>query len=210
MHGFIDRGGDNCRVKFSACVSSESLPHKLPPAKRNKTSNCRASPRKQRQGPLKVDCAPRNIICGINCLLKAVNGASVIHESISKILQQPHSLQVPTAQSWASRQKRVVNKCDSCDSESDIVESNRRLSLLLVEYEVRRLCSGADRTLTTENGTPRHFTTSRAVQELADQANVSVQRVETMRRNARPYTHLISHEDGLGFLLMLGCQSRAL
>lgn len=138
------------------------------------------------------------MISGVEVLRSGCAGASKISEDLNNMLQNPDSSRVPTRQSIGSRQKRVVEKHNSSESLSDIVEVDRRLNLLFVEYEVRRLSLSLSLTIDD------------SVAKLSEQAEVSADQINTMRRNVRPYLNLICQDNGLGYLLMLGSQGRKL
>lgn len=92
----------------------------------------------------------------------------------------------------ANRQKRIIERQDQAESMSWVIESQRRLGLLHLEYEVKRL-------------PPQPISAERAFSNLA---GIGEQELSNTRRNVRPYLHLSKRENGLGLLLLLGVQTR--
>lgn len=108
----------------------------------------------------------------------------------------------------ANRQKMVIEKYHRIEEQSHYWESSRRLYMLRIVYEidkllvnVQRICTPAGRTETDIAAAERTFS------ELSE---VPVARVRALRKRTRTYLEIAAHTNGLGFLLMLGTQSRDL
>lgn len=104
----------------------------------------------------------------------------------------------------ANRQMRAMKKENLTESRSWVIESQRRLDLLHVEYEIRRLLPQSNKAST--NGCDSEHAI--AEQEFSKLANVDLSQTRAKRRNVRPYLHLAKYEHGLGLMLLLGVQTR--
>lgn len=123
-----------------------------------------------------------------------------------KMWDQAHEAHRQGGGNGRTRQKRVVEKEQSSESKSWAIESERRLDLLHVEYEIRRLLPQTTHGNTilgvTENGYDV------AERDFSNLAEIGIEETRSKRRNARPYLYLAKREYGLGLTLMLGVQTR--
>lgn len=111
---------------------------------------------------------------------------------------------IPDEFTGANRQKRVMGKDCISESKSWAAEAERRVGFLHVDYEITRLELQHNRASIDATGSVR----GNAEQEFSELAEVDVSQARARRANARPYLCFAKHDFGLGYLLMLGTQTR--
>ncbi|KAM0714566.1 hypothetical protein Q7P37_009862 [Cladosporium fusiforme] len=108
----------------------------------------------------------------------------------------------PVLRSTASRQKKVMQQFRTCERKTNVTEGLRRLWLLRVIYEVDRLL------LTTERGRTDKSDVAAAEREFSRLSGESPDAIRDLRNVGSSYLIVANQENGLGILLMLGCQTR--
>lgn len=108
----------------------------------------------------------------------------------------------------SNRQVAVLDRLSEGDQKTLELEGLRRLRLLRIKYEVERLQSDTDRQLTS-NGASETLVAAgiRSFSELSGKAE---DEIKALRKSARPYEVLARYQNGLGMILILGCDTRAL
>lgn len=113
------------------------------------------------------------------------------------------------AETRTNRQQCAIARLDNIENASHTAEGRRRLRLLRIVYEIDRLQHSAQRVRTTPHGNVESDVAA-AERAFSDLSGIDVNRVNTLRTSARPYINIAGQKNGLGILLMLGCQSRHL
>lgn len=90
----------------------------------------------------------------------------------------------------------------TCDRKTNVTEGLRRLCLLRVIYEVDRLLDTTER---EESDKSDIAAAERAFSRLSGESS---QAIRDLRNIGSSYLTVANRENGLGFLLMLGCQTR--
>jgi hypothetical protein len=90
-----------------------------------------------------------------------------------------------------------------CAKKTHVTEGWRRLSILWVIYEVDRLMTNSERAGTHESDV------AYAEREFSRMSGGSEKDIRELRDISRSYVTAANQENGLGIILMLGSQSRA-
>lgn len=100
------------------------------------------------------------------------------------------------------RQEKVIRQYRTLETQSHVTESTRRLWLLRISYEVDLLLPHVER---QQNEKSDIAAAERKFAELSHQEPKSIR---SLRKLGQKYTAMAACEYGLGFLLLLGCQTR--
>jgi hypothetical protein len=101
-----------------------------------------------------------------------------------------------------TRQAEVVRHLKTLEAESHVVAGKRRLWLLRLCYEVDRLLPN----VVVEKDEKSDI--AAAEREFAQLSGEGRENIRTFRTNAHKYTIVANWENGLGFLLLLGTQTK--
>ena len=104
-----------------------------------------------------------------------------------------------------TRQKRAMERQSVSESKSWAIETERRIGFLHVDYEIARLMPQPQHDRTSKDATESVCTAEKEFSRLAE---VDVSQARANRKNARPYLYFARRDFGLGYLLMLGTQTR--
>jgi hypothetical protein len=100
------------------------------------------------------------------------------------------------------RHERVIQQFRACEDSTHVSEGVRRLWLLRISYEVDRLLPHVELEQTEKSDI------AAAEREFARLSHEDPKAVRSLRKIGHKYTVMASRDNGLGFLLMLGNQTR--
>ena len=108
----------------------------------------------------------------------------------------------------SNRQESAMKLVTNSDRQTFIVEGARRLYMLRVNYEIKRLELEVDREQTCHGRTEKLV--AAAERKFAQLSGGSSDQIRSLRKSSRSYLALSKRANGLGILLMLGCSTRDL
>lgn len=201
LQEFIERGNTTFQNEITTWLGSRKRKKRASNRSHLETSALKFFERRKQarakssQGPSSLD-----LIQGVLCLRDAcklpADEYSIRWKRTRKVRSDEHS--------GANRQKRVMGKAYVSDCKSWAAETERRIAFLHVDYEVTRLelqhsGAGIDAIRSVHVN---------AEHEFSNLAEVDVDQTRASRASARPYLCFARHDCGLGYLLMLGTQTR--
>lgn len=101
------------------------------------------------------------------------------------------------------RQEKVIREFRTLESQSHVTESQRRLWLLRISYEIDRLLPLVELRRNEKSDI------AAAEREFARLSHEDPKSIRNLRKIGHKYTVIADREHGLGFLLLLGCQTRS-
>ena len=202
LHRFFKRGGQNFRGEVSNWLNLEDRPTK----KQKRTGQSGQDPKalafflqqRRRGEPLASD--------KISDMLDALGTLKSEASLLSKDAFQLAHASSKQSRGEDNRQRYVVQQYYQAESKTRDAEISRRLWLLSVEYEVRRLQPDAFCGTTPEGVSERGVPD--AEKQFATLSGYSKKDVHDMRTRVRPCVHVSTYKNGLGLIYLLGPQTR--
>lgn len=109
---------------------------------------------------------------------------------------------------FSNRQSAILDRLSEGEQKTVELEGLRRLRLLRINYEVDRLQSDVDQQLTPKGASETLLTA--AIRNFSQLSGKAEKDIRALRKRARTYEALARYPHGLGMILMLGCDTRAL
>ena len=200
LQEFIERGDNTFHDEITIWLRSRKRRKKTPnPSRLQQCAQKFFEDCKLEAGKSSRGTCPKDLLQGLVCLQEACKLSADDYRAM-----WDHSRRDTTSVELlgANRQSRAMEKENITESKSWAIESQRRLDLLHVEYEIRRLLPQSNKG-GTNGGESEH-----AEREFSKLAEVDVRHTRAKRRNVRPYLYLTRYEHGLGLMLLLGVQTR--
>lgn len=209
MHCFFERGGKTFRGEVSKWLNLQDKPSKK---RKTREQHFERDPDAQaffleqtrRGGALSSD----KVDDMLDALEVLKSEASILSKNTFNLARQDILAHASSEQCGEEgyRQRWVVQRYYRTESKTRDAEIDRRLSLVLLEYEIRRLQS------TAFCGTTAEGVSSRGIPEAEEQfarlSRLSKEDVPKLRTHARPFVHVSSYQNGLGLIYLLGPQTR--